>query len=237
MKTKETPLVFTVDDDPEINNLLRVWLRDVECKIVNFNSAEEFLLKFRSMKPDLCIIDINIGGAGVGFKIVEAIRKVFGEKPPIIIFSGDKDSRGIAHGIDLGADDYIIKPSSKTTLVDKVESFLEINSFDDRILIKGIPESQKRIKILVDFFIDEIDEFGVKIRGNKLLSKGSSVVLDSPVLKEIYKKNDNIYGTVVSNWINTTEDSTGAFIEFSDEDKSILDEVKRWISINLTKQE
>jgi hypothetical protein len=95
-------------------------------------------------------------------------------------------------------------------------------------LSKPLPELFERIHVTVE----EMDEFGIKIRGNELLAKGSAVLLKSELLSKFSGSEKSVLGTVVSNWIHPEDRTAGAFIEFDQTNEAFLTQVRTWIAKN-----
>ncbi len=225
----EKPLILTIDDNEDINLLIQNWLKTTHCNIVTHTSPKKFLLQVKKLNPKLCIIDLNIGAPGIGFKIIEAIRKTLGKKSPIILLTVENDPAAIARGIELGADDYLIKPSTKKEIIEKVESYLDTTQIDEKNFKKGIPNEYKQLKIMIDVWIDEIDEFGIKVTGSELLTKGSAVLLQSDFFSKFLNNDRPIIGTVTNNWIKPNDQTNCALIEFDPSNESFLAQIRSWI--------
>lgn len=227
----ELPIVFFVDDNTEYQELIKIWVKDLDCELVCFDNTAEFLKNLKNSEPKLCIVDINIERDGIGFKIVEAIRKVMGPKPPILLLSGESELSSVMRGIDLGADDYLIKPCNRAKFIEKIESFLGIPHSKNEILSYKIPEEYKRVDIFADFEIDEISENGIKVHGSALIAKGATVHLNADLLSPFMSPGEKfVIGTVISNWVNPTEKNIGAFIAFDSMNDEFTVKIRSWIS-------
>lgn len=119
MKSKQKILI--VDDDVNIAELISLYLTK-ECfdtRIVH--DGEEAIKEFGSYQPDLILLDLMLPGID-GYEVCREIRKV--SKVPIIMLSAKGEIFDKVLGLELGADDYVIKPFDSKELVARVRAVL-----------------------------------------------------------------------------------------------------------------
>ena len=119
MKSKQKILI--VDDDVNIAELISLYLTK-ECfdtKIVH--DGEEAIKEFESYQPELILLDLMLPGID-GYEVCREIRKV--SKVPIIMLSAKGEIFDKVLGLELGADDYVIKPFDSKELVARVRAVL-----------------------------------------------------------------------------------------------------------------
>ena len=111
MATKQKILI--VDDDNNIAELVALYLTKecFETKIVN--DGEEALKQFHIFHPDLILLDLMLPGID-GYQVCREIRHT--SDVPIIMLSAKGETFDKVLGLELGADDYIIKPSCKISV-------------------------------------------------------------------------------------------------------------------------
>jgi len=85
------------------------------------DNGEDSLSIFAKKKPNLVILDIIVPRIS-GYELCQEIRK--GSEVPIIILSAFNDTRALVDGLELGADDYIVKPFSLNELVARIRALL-----------------------------------------------------------------------------------------------------------------
>lgn len=228
MKTLK-PTVYVIDDDKDIRNFLDVTLKGLGTKPESFATPEPFLKRLKESKPDLCLIDVNIGRAESGFLLVKAVRSVLGPRLPLLIVSSVRDRASIAHALEIGANDYIAKPIDTNALAMKLAQYLKSKELDE-VSLKYVSAPGDGAPALIDleFEISAIDEFGLRLRGKHLLSKGTVVKLVSPEITSITGQASGILVTVDSTWV---EDGTeyGAYAEFDAANEELLRTVRRWL--------
>ena len=119
MATKQKILI--VDDDYNIAELVALYLTKecFETKIVN--DGEEALKQFHIFHPDLVLLDLMLPGID-GYQVCREIRHT--SDVPIIMLSAKGETFDKVLGLELGADDYIIKPFDSKELVARVRAVL-----------------------------------------------------------------------------------------------------------------
>ncbi len=113
--------ILIVDDDVNIAELISLYLTK-ECfdsRIVH--DGEAAIKEFGSYQPDLILLDLMLPGID-GYEVCRELRKV--SKVPIIMLSAKGEIFDKVLGLELGADDYIIKPFDSKELVARVRAVL-----------------------------------------------------------------------------------------------------------------
>ena len=113
--------ILIVDDDNNIAELISLYLTKecFETRIVN--DGEEALREFSIFRPDLIILDLMLPGID-GYQVCREIRH--SSDVPIIMLSAKGETFDKVLGLELGADDYIIKPFDSKELVARVKAVL-----------------------------------------------------------------------------------------------------------------
>jgi DNA-binding response OmpR family regulator len=121
MMQEQKSLALVVDDDPEILRLVSLNLRlENFCAITTADSSEALQL-VRDEQPALVLLDIMMPGTD-GFRVCQQIREF--SEVPIIILTAKGDVNEITRGLDLGADDYVVKPFNVNELAARVKAVL-----------------------------------------------------------------------------------------------------------------
>ena len=113
--------ILIVDDDENIAELISLYLTKEcfdTCMVYN---GEEALLKFHSFAPDLILLDLMLPGID-GYHVCREIRRE--SSTPIIMLSAKGEVFDKVLGLELGADDYMIKPFDSKELVARVKAVL-----------------------------------------------------------------------------------------------------------------
>ncbi len=117
--------ILIVDDDENIAELISLYLikECFETKMVF--DGEEAINEFHAFSPDLILLDIMLPSID-GYQVCREIRKT--SKTPIIMLSAKGEVFDKVLGLELGADDYIIKPFDSKELVARVKAVLRRTS-------------------------------------------------------------------------------------------------------------
>lgn len=117
--------VLVVDDDRVLADLVVFTLRRAGNEAIVASDAASAIRRWTEDKPDLIILDVNLPGSpGLenGFAICKRIR---GESDtPIILLTVRGDESDIVHGLEAGADDYVLKPFSPRQLMARVQAVM-----------------------------------------------------------------------------------------------------------------
>ena len=119
MKDKQTILV--VDDDPNIAQLVRLYLEKEGFAVSIQTRGDEAVSAFQKNPPSLMLLDIMLPGLD-GWQVCRAIRQI--SNIPIIMLTAKDDTFDKVLGLELGADDYVTKPFEGKELVARVKAVL-----------------------------------------------------------------------------------------------------------------
>jgi DNA-binding response OmpR family regulator len=140
------PLVLVVEDDPNIADLVALYLRKNDFRTIRAVDGATGLAAVRDRRPDLVLLDIGLPGDLDGFDVCQQLRA--SSKVPVIFMTARDDEVDRVMGLKLGADDYVSKPFSPRELVARVEAVLRRTSADK-------PDGPRRHEI-GDLVVDEM---------------------------------------------------------------------------------
>jgi len=113
--------IVVVEDDADIRQLIRFALEPHGFQVWEAANGREGMDVFRSVRPDLAILDIVMPEMN-GMELCEEIRRTSGA--PVIFLSGKREAEDVIAGLDIGADDYVTKPFDPSVLVARVKARL-----------------------------------------------------------------------------------------------------------------
>ncbi len=113
--------VLIVDDEPMVREVVTRYLERDGFGVGEAATGDEALAKLDSFRPDLVVLDIMLPGIG-GLDILSSIRAE--RDLPVIMLTARADETDRVIGLELGADDYVIKPFSPRELTARVKSVL-----------------------------------------------------------------------------------------------------------------
>ena len=113
--------ILICDDDQAVHSSLGIYLDDNNFSYTSVYNGEEALQKALEGNFDLIILDIMMPYTS-GIEVCKEIRKV--SKVPIIMLTAKGEEIDILLGLELGADDYIVKPFNPREVVARVRTVL-----------------------------------------------------------------------------------------------------------------
>jgi two-component system phosphate regulon response regulator PhoB len=116
--------IFVVEDEPDILELVRYNLVQHGYEVACALSGEEALAQIRSRPPDLVVLDLMLPGVD-GLEVCKTLkREVRTADIPILMLTARSEEADIVTGLELGADDYLIKPFSPRVLLARIRAVL-----------------------------------------------------------------------------------------------------------------
>ena len=156
METEDRKKILIVDDDPMALKVIRSYLKD-SYKVYCIRSGEE-ALKFLSMQiPDVVLLDYMMPGMD-GYRVCERIRSE--SDVPIILITAKGEDYERVMGLDIGADDYIVKPFNANEVMARVRAVL-------RRMARVEQKEEKKILSISNLTIN-IESYSVYVGAEKL---------------------------------------------------------------------
>jgi two-component system phosphate regulon response regulator PhoB len=119
-----TEQILIIEDDPEIQEMLKYAFVKEGWKLIQVTSGEEGLKALRTRNIDAVILDIMLPGMD-GFKTLKKIREDENFRTlPVIMCTARGEEADIVAGLELGADDYVVKPYSPRVLAARIRAGL-----------------------------------------------------------------------------------------------------------------
>ena len=145
---KERQMILVVDDDPNIAQLVKLYLEKEGFDVSVQARGDDAVAAFQKNPPSLMILDIMLPGMD-GWQVCRAIRKT--SNIPIIMLTAKDETFDKVLGLELGADDYVTKPFEGKELVARVKAVLrraapEANE-KDTLVFPGLSVSQEKYEV------------------------------------------------------------------------------------------
>jgi two-component system, OmpR family, alkaline phosphatase synthesis response regulator PhoP len=149
--------ILVVDDEEDILELVRYNLSKERYRVTSALSGEIALQKAREERPDLILLDLMLPGLDGLTVCRELKRDPLTSSTPIVMLTAKGEEADIVVGLELGADDYIVKPFSPRVLQARIKAVLRRREHDEaddalirihdlsiyparhEVLLKGIP--------------------------------------------------------------------------------------------------
>ena len=113
--------ILVVDDDTNICELLRLYLTKEGYQVTTANDGEEGLDKFNQVKPDMVLLDVMMPKMD-GLEVCRRIRKL--GNTPVMMLTAKGETFDKVLGLELGADDYMVKPFDTKEVVARIKAVL-----------------------------------------------------------------------------------------------------------------
>src|SRR5512136_2583427 len=113
--------ILVIDDEREIVKLVKAYLEPAGFRVVTASDGQEGLTVFRHEKPDLVVLDLNLPRID-GLDVCRTIRRE--SDTPVIMLTARVEEQDRLIGLELGADDYVVKPFSPREVVARVRTVL-----------------------------------------------------------------------------------------------------------------
>lgn len=129
MSERVRPLLLVVDDSDAVRDVLKDALESAGFETVLAADGLEALEKFFAYEPDLVILDLVLPHMD-GWEVLKRLRAV--SDCPIVVITGRWEEEERIRGLEMGADDYVVKPFGMAELVARIHAVLRRSGGDAR---------------------------------------------------------------------------------------------------------
>jgi DNA-binding response OmpR family regulator len=146
--------ILVVDDEPDAVELIRFNLQAAGFDVVTANTGELAIEKTRAIRVDLMVLDLMLPGID-GFEVCKVLRREAATANlPILMLTAKAEEINRILGLELGADDYLVKPFSPRELVLRIKNLLRgrVTAEDqhDRLQVGPIVIDRPRHQVLLE---------------------------------------------------------------------------------------
>jgi len=128
---KVSPTILVIDNDPSTSTVFKRLLESKDYNVLTTNSSRESIDIVQRVMLDLIILDLLMPEMD-GWQLCKAIREM--TRTPILIISAIESSDIITKTLNLGADDYLVKPVSSYTLLAHVKNLVRRHKTEELAL-------------------------------------------------------------------------------------------------------
>ncbi len=123
MMEKAVRKILIIDDEKDVTKAVRltITLQEPQWQVLEANQPEKGLLLVDAAKPDLVLLDVRMPGMS-GFEVLKEIRRF--DDVPIIMLTVQDDELDKVRALEMGADDYVVKPFGNLELMARIRSVL-----------------------------------------------------------------------------------------------------------------
>ncbi|MGN0544830.1 MAG: response regulator transcription factor [Acutalibacteraceae bacterium] len=136
--------ILVVDDDVNICELLRLYLEKEGYNVSIVNDGESAVKSFGEIQPDLMLLDIMLPKLD-GWQVCREVRKI--SEKPIIMLTAKGETFDKVLGLELGADDYVVKPFDAKEVVARVKAVLRRSAGAQASDIKQVEYDKLKINL------------------------------------------------------------------------------------------
>ena len=113
--------ILVVDDTASVRTLLQDYLTQQGYRVVTATNGQEAIYEARRVNPDAILLDIMMPKMD-GFEFLRQYRKE--KQTPVIVITAKEEETDAVLGLELGADDYVIKPFRMRELISRIRAVL-----------------------------------------------------------------------------------------------------------------
>jgi len=123
----EQKKIYIADDESSIRSAIKTFLENAGFAVEDFENGDLLLAAFAESPSDLIVWDVMMPSSN-GFVVCRELRKK--STVPIIMLTARDSDLDYATGLDLGSDDYLVKPFSPMALVKRIEAIFRRMEFE-----------------------------------------------------------------------------------------------------------
>ena len=120
-------IIYIADDETNIRLGIKTFLENDGYIVNDFENGDLLMAAFLESPADMVILDVMMPGSN-GFVVCKELRKI--SRVPIIMLTARDSDLDYATGLDLGSDDYLVKPFSPMALVMRVKALFRRMEYD-----------------------------------------------------------------------------------------------------------
>ena len=147
--------ILVVEDDNNISRLIKMYLDKEGFEVRIADDGGKAVDEFKAQEPDLVLLDVMLPVLD-GWGVCARIRET--SKCPIIMLTAKGELDDKLHGLEMGADDYLVKPSEMPELIARINAVQRSTE---------IPEETKK-KLVFDKLVINLDSYELLVDGKKV---------------------------------------------------------------------
>ena len=147
--------ILVVEDDNNISRLIKMYLDKEGFEVRIADDGGKAVDEFKAQEPDLVLLDVMLPVLD-GWGVCARIRET--SKCPIIMLTAKGELDDKLHGLEMGADDYLVKPFEMPELIARINAVLRRTE---------IPEDTKK-KLVFDKLVINLDSYELLVDGKKV---------------------------------------------------------------------
>lgn len=182
---KRLKKIYSLEDDSEVSRLIEEALKNAGFLVKCFTDYRLFFDEVRKEKPDLVLLDLVLSTIS-GEEVLKYIKGNLSlHNIPIIVLSGKVEANVVSNSLDIGADDFIIKPFNLIELVSRINAVLRRFGLRNNIIYRNmeIVIDKRMIKINDEVVDLTYKEFELLLY---LLERSNMIVTREELIKKFW---------------------------------------------------
>jgi len=147
--------ILAVEDDRNISDLIRMYLEKEGFEVTTVFDGGAAVEKFRELQPDMVLLDIMLPVMD-GWSVCAKIRE--SSRTPIIMLTAKSEVLDRVTGLEMGADDYLVKPFEMKELIARINAVLRRTE---------IPADTRK-RLVFDKLVIDLDSYELTVDGQKV---------------------------------------------------------------------
>lgn len=159
--------ILIIEDEEGIIHLLNLYLKDAGYAVVVARDGADGMALHARERPDLVVLDIMLPAID-GFEVCRRIRAW--SQTPILMLTARNAEEDRINGLELGADDYLVKPFSPRELVSRVRAILRRTGNQESAEVRSIAVAEKQVNDVLHFpgLTVDLPARRVEVKGNEV---------------------------------------------------------------------
>ncbi len=159
--------ILIIEDEEGIIHLLNLYLKDAGYNVVVARDGADGMALHAREQPDLVILDIMLPAID-GFEVCRRIRAW--SQTPILMLTARSGEEDRINGLELGADDYLVKPFSPRELVSRVRAILRRTIGQENVEVRKVAAPEKQENTILHFsgLMVDLPARRVEVNGNEV---------------------------------------------------------------------
>jgi EAL domain-containing protein (putative c-di-GMP-specific phosphodiesterase class I)/DNA-binding response OmpR family regulator len=121
----ERPVILIADDNDDVVALLRTYLRPLDCEVLTAKDGEEALAVAQTRLPAVVLLDVMMPKRS-GWEVCQALKGVQRTSGiAVVLVTGRGEVKDRLTGLQVGADDYLVKPFDRDQVINRIRALLE----------------------------------------------------------------------------------------------------------------
>jgi len=234
------PLVTLIDDDDIVTQVIERRLIKLGCEVCIFKNTQLLLTSLQTNLPQLLILDLHLEGELSGLNLIRQIRSIHPLTPPIIILSGDRDQAQVIQGIELGANDYIIKPPNRYDFEETISKWVQFDTdgASGHGSFQLVHPDQGKAILSFRGWIAEVHPKGFTLAVDHLIKKSASFYIGGSEVQKVTPTFDRLLVSVTESSSKVISGHQRYLIELEVDPsyEQALNEIRSFLATKLSEQ-